>query len=166
MPKTLYNCLQLVGISSPAKPLRYLSPNASCDADTMQPSRVQECTSNLHLRKLILKPACVSASNARRVACQHCYQVTPYVFKLSRKARTPSKSWSIESMINWKQTGSCYGPKGIRTHLNSPSYVVMPSIFWVLGIHRMLWYPALISIAESTWAPEYESSISRWLAKG
>ena len=69
-------------------------------------------------------------------------------------------------MINWKQAGACYGPKGIRTHLNSPSYVVMPSIFWVLGVHRMLWYPALISIAESTWAPAHESSIFRWLAKG
>ena len=35
LPKTLYNCLQLVGISSPAKPLTYLSPSASCDADMM-----------------------------------------------------------------------------------------------------------------------------------
>ena len=166
MPKTLYSCLQLVGISSPAKPLRYLSPSASCDVDTMQPSKVQECTSNLHLRKLILKPAHVSASNACRVACQHCYQVTPYVFKLSWKARTPSRSWSIESMINWKQAGACYGPKGIRTHLNSPSCVVMPSMFWVLGVHCTLCYPALMSIAESTWAPTHESSISCWLVNG
>ena len=83
---SLCSCRQLVGISSPTTPCSYLSPSASCEADTMQPSKVHECTSSLQLRKLILKSARVSPSNARSVACQYYYHVTPCVFKPSRKA--------------------------------------------------------------------------------